>query len=392
MKKAIRFSAAMIAFAMAAMQITSFSAFAEEVSAEEQTIYTGECGEDGDNITWTYDVTTKTMTFSGTGAMKTYAKDHGRIAYPEWVCGSLGNIYEATEVIFEEGITDVKAIDYYFFKGTPTVKGSEFAITIPESVTSMDFSYMPTGIKLCGKYGSWFYYHADPNYFYGTGVAEKEYISTSGESETGFKWDFDYVTRILTIDGTDAIGEDGRYARSEISPIFDKYAKAIVIGKDFIVPTDEKKDENYWCGNGDIPVGDYIFAWVCSLGQDAEKESEVGKIYCYKDSNFANVYEPLKEYYDAELLNTLELPHIYNGRVVYIDDPDETLVGDVNLDGKVDLTDAIWLSKHTASIVQLTDAQKAIADCDGDGSVTDADVTTLMEYLMFQIPSLPYQA
>lgn len=50
------------------------------------------------------------------------------------------------------------------------------------------------------------------------------------------------------------------------------------------------------------------------------------------------------------------------------------------------------MNKHTASIVQLTDAQKAIADCDGDGSVTDADVTTLMEYLMFQIPSLPYPA
>ena len=58
----------------------------------------------------------------------------------------------------------------------------------------------------------------------------------------------------------------------------------------------------------------------------------------------------------------------------------------------MDLTDAIWLNKHTASIVQLTDAQKAIADCDCDGSVNDADVTTLMEYLMFQIPSLPYQA
>lgn len=48
------------------------------------------------------------------------------------------------------------------------------------------------------------------------------------------------------------------------------------------------------------------------------------------------------------------------------------------------------MNKHTANIVQLTDAQKAIADC--DGSVTDADVTTLMEYLMFQIPSLPYPA
>ncbi|MDD7294073.1 MAG: hypothetical protein PUG85_01475 [Oscillospiraceae bacterium] len=56
------------------------------------------------------------------------------------------------------------------------------------------------------------------------------------------------------------------------------------------------------------------------------------------------------------------------------------------------MRDAVYMNKHTANIVQLTNAQEAVADCDCDGSVTDADVTTLMEYLMFQIPSLPYPA
>ena len=386
-KKALAFmmAASLCAVQFAPISITGF--------AVEQTIYTGTCGAEGDNITWTYDVDTQTMTFSGTGAMKTYIQDHGKIEYPEWACGSLGDIYDAKEVIFEEGITDVKAIDRYFFKGNGAVDGSEFTITVPESVTSMNLSYMPTGVKLRGKYGSWFYYHVDPNNFYGTGVAEKEYIPSSGESETGFKWNFDYVTRILTIDGTDAIGEDGYYTCSEISPIYSKYAKAIVIGKDFIVPVDEERDKDYWYGNGDIPGGNYIYTWVvCNPKQYWEEEPEVGKIYCYTDSNFANVYESLKAYYDAELLNGPTMPHIHNDRVIHIDNPDETFTGDLNMDGKVDLLDAIRLNKYTANIVQLTDIQKTAADCDGDGNVTDADVTTLMEYLMLKIPTLPYQA
>ncbi len=389
MKKAIRFSAAIIAFAMAAMQITSFSAFAEEVSAEEQTIYTGECGEDGDNITWTYDVTTKTMTFSGTGAMKTYVKDLVVVDYPEWVCGSFSDIYDAKHVVFEEGITDLKTINDYFFSEDT----SGCTMTVPESVTSMDLSVMPTGIKMYGKYGSWFYYQMNPNIFHATGVAENEYIPSNGISETGFEWHFDYVTRILTIDGTDAIGENGYYACTKITPIYLYYAKTIVIGKDFILPANEEKDANYW----DVPGGSYVYKWALKPSLYEMKNYypywyKMNMVYCYSDSNFANTYEALREAYESDYFQSLAYPDRYEGRVVYIDDPDETLVGDVNLDGKVDLTDAIWLNKHTASIVQLTDAQKAIADCDGDGSVTDADVTTLMEYLMFQIPSLPYQA
>ena len=384
-KKALAFmmAASLCAVQFAPISITGFAA--------EQTIYTGVCGAEGDNITWTYDADTQTMTFSGTGAMKTYVEDRARVEVPEWICSGITGIYEVKNVVFEEGITDVKTIYRDFFKGrSGDIEGKDCTITIPESVTSMDFSLLPAGVKMRGKYGSWIYYNWDLDCFDAIGVAEKEYIPSSGETEAGFKWNFDYVTRILTIGGTDAIDEEGHYSREKIEKIYNEYAKTIVIEKDFVVPVNEERDAGYWLGNGQVPGSAYANTWM--YNPEGFGNSFISKVYCYKNSDFANVYESLKAFHDSDPLQMTTFLNIYDGRVIYIDDPNEILIGDLNLDGKVDLLDAIRLNKYTANIVQLTDAQEIVADCNGDGNVDDADVTTLMEYLMFQVPSLPYQA
>ena len=63
MKKRKIFPLVMTTVLLIHLQVVPFSAFAIRAG---QTVYTGECGEDGDNIIWTYDTTTQTMTFSGT--------------------------------------------------------------------------------------------------------------------------------------------------------------------------------------------------------------------------------------------------------------------------------------------------------------------------------------
>jgi hypothetical protein len=70
----------------------------------------------------------------------------------------------------------------------------------------------------------------------------------------------------------------------------------------------------------------------------------------------------------------------------------ETSIGDVNLDGKVDLFDAILLNKGLMGVVALSDEAELAADCDNDGFCTDNDVSTLMSYLIFLIPSIPTKA
>ena len=65
--------------------------------------------------------------------------------------------------------------------------------------------------------------------------------------------------------------------------------------------------------------------------------------------------------------------------------------GDVNLDGKVDIVDAIFLNKYLATLIQFSDAQVANADCYQDGVLNDQDTTALMQFIILLIDNLPVQ-
>ena len=65
--------------------------------------------------------------------------------------------------------------------------------------------------------------------------------------------------------------------------------------------------------------------------------------------------------------------------------------GDVNLDGKVDIVDAIFLNKYLATLIQFSDAQVANADCCQDGVLNDQDTTALMQFIILLIDNLPVQ-
>ena len=65
--------------------------------------------------------------------------------------------------------------------------------------------------------------------------------------------------------------------------------------------------------------------------------------------------------------------------------------GDVNLDAKIDLTDAIILNKFCADTVQLNDQQLANANCDAMGGVDLNDTIVLLQFLVHLVNELPYQ-
>ena len=65
--------------------------------------------------------------------------------------------------------------------------------------------------------------------------------------------------------------------------------------------------------------------------------------------------------------------------------------GDVNLDGKVDIVDAIFLNKYLATLIQFSDAQVANADCYQDGVLNDQDTPALMQFIILLIDDLPVQ-
>ena len=71
-------------------------------------------------------------------------------------------------------------------------------------------------------------------------------------------------------------------------------------------------------------------------------------------------------------------------------DPKNVLYGDVNLDGRVDITDAVLLNKVAAGAVTLDTAEKQVnADCDANGEVDGKDAVVLLKFLVSLIKTLP---
>ena len=71
--------------------------------------------------------------------------------------------------------------------------------------------------------------------------------------------------------------------------------------------------------------------------------------------------------------------------------PGDVLYGDINLDGKVELVDAVLLNKAAADVVTLNNQQRANADCDVNNEVNANDAIVLLKFLVQIIDELPYQ-
>ena len=63
--------------------------------------------------------------------------------------------------------------------------------------------------------------------------------------------------------------------------------------------------------------------------------------------------------------------------------------GDVNLDGRVDIQDAVLLAKAAAGTVTLNSDAKVNGDCDQDGTISQADAA--MQFLVHLVDELPVQ-
>ena len=59
----------------------------------------------------------------------------------------------------------------------------------------------------------------------------------------------------------------------------------------------------------------------------------------------------------------------------------ELIIGDVNGDEKVDITDATLIQKAIAELIELSDVQKKAADTNTDGKVDITDATMIQKYI-----------
>ena len=56
-------------------------------------------------------------------------------------------------------------------------------------------------------------------------------------------------------------------------------------------------------------------------------------------------------------------------------------IGDVNLDGTVNIDDVTAIQKYLAELETLSEEQPALADTNGDGAIDISDATHLQMYL-----------
>ena len=73
----------------------------------------------------------------------------------------------------------------------------------------------------------------------------------------------------------------------------------------------------------------------------------------------------------------------------------DIIYGDCNLDGRVDLSDAIFLNKYLAGQVGLTRKQMESVNCnqmDGTSVVDDTDADALLQFIILLVDKLPIRA
>lgn len=356
--------------------------------------YSGNCGvEGGDNVTWTYDVATATMTFSGTGEMQgLYDVGTEKYTLPSWLYGygAVPN-YHPKHIIIEEGITRIVADRWYLFgHDIPSSESERCTITIPESLKNtnlFDYAINPNDyLTFQVKQQSVFYFqlmnamdlHPDNHWIYeSTGLAKDVIVSedgmTEGSSEKGLHWKFDGEKRVLYLSGTDVPARKGS-ALDDIQDLV-SVAKAIVIDKDFVPP-----------------LGTDLTTWTDYYLKSTSNREIYHNVYLYRGSLFDQHYLAAKALYkEYEGLTDEEEERygIFNQGYYYIGESDTC--GDVNLDGTVDLVDAIYFGKYLAGLVQMSDAQLAATDCNGNGVTgEEADLGVLMRFLIGGITDLPY--
>ena len=153
-------------------------------------------------------------------------------------------------------------------------------------------------------------------------------------------------------------------------------------------------DETYYI---EMDWGDYKFFGT--------RDIQLGLIAA-QDSEFKSNWDPTNDYSREGLEKsdffgeTLNIPLYYNGKLVYgnpvdgdteppvtepsgnpSDEPGSVNYGDVNGDGKVDVTDLSVLAIYLADGAGIADSNMKAADVDGSGKVNLGDLARLRQYL-----------
>ena len=148
---------------------------------------------------------------------------------------------------------------------------------------------------------------------------------------------------------------------------------AVVINTERLNSGLDSSDEEYknpsigtceWVTNGD--TGEYMFI----------NDSHYGDSYIFYDNNMRDLLDWYRQENNDDLGGTLVIKAITTGNGAEV-----SLLGDVTLDGQVNITDATEIQKYLAGSVEFSEVRKLNADVNGDGNISIADATTIQKII-----------
>lgn len=148
---------------------------------------------------------------------------------------------------------------------------------------------------------------------------------------------------------------------------------AVVINTERLNSGLDSSDEEYknpsigtceWVTNGD--TGEYMFI----------NDSHYGDSYIFYDNNMCDLLDWYRQENNDDLGGTLVIKAVTTGIGAEV-----SLLGDVTLDGQVNITDATEIQKYLAGSVEFSEVRKLNADVNGDGNISISDATTIQKII-----------
>lgn len=331
------------------MQILSDLGYSYTLLDTEQNgnVFSGYCGEDFTNIQWTYDADTRVMTFNGTGRMKSYYDGDPRL----WLCGNVD--YAAVHVIVEEGITDIGDNGLYFFFGMKSRydEGDSLTLTLPSSLCAGNLYIVADNVAFDVPSDSW----AENNL-----PLDKKPLVTSGSIGDRLSWAYDTETNCIVISGNGILTAKLLSDSSDLRTALHQTNSNLIFSPEVNLPEEKVAFQEL-----SVLLSLLLERSLIVNYEGGTQAAEM--IAAYEDDSIPKVSFVL----------------MHDGKPVNI-----ALCGDLNLDGFVDVRDAVLLNKVVNGSVVLSEAQVKAADCNGDGVISPEDSLTLLQFLLHLVDSI----
>lgn len=120
-----------------------------------------------------------------------------------------------------------------------------------------------------------------------------------------------------------------------------------------------------------------IYGYTGSYAETYANESDIP----FVSLGYVTTTEPITTTTTETTTTAITTPTGSEGSPIY---------GDINLDGRIDITDAVLLNKHCAGSIEMNADALQNADCDGDKEIGNNDAIVLLKFLVQLVPTLPY--